>query len=168
VVSPGTALASLQSVDPIFADFWLPQKALAEVQPGQAVRMKTDIFPTASWEGTVSVVNTEVDLATRNVRVRATVPNADGRLKPGLFCRVTLYTGPPKKTVVVPINALLYDNAVTKLFVAEGDRAKERKVKIGLKYGEFIEILEGVKDKETVVTVGQNNLMEGVLLNVAR
>jgi multidrug efflux pump subunit AcrA (membrane-fusion protein) len=81
---------------------------------------------------------------------------------------VTLYTGPAKGTVVVPITALLYDSSSTKLFVAEGDRAKERKVRVGRKYGEFMEIVEGLKAKEVVVTVGQNNLMEGVLLNVAR
>jgi multidrug efflux pump subunit AcrA (membrane-fusion protein) len=81
---------------------------------------------------------------------------------------VTLYTGPARDTVVVPITSLLYDNSTTKLFVTEGDRAKERKVRIGRKYGEFMEIVEGVKAKEIVVTVGQNNLMEGVLVNVAR
>jgi len=94
------------------------------------------------------------------------VENGDGRLKPGLFCRVTLYTGPPRDTVVVPINALLYDGTSTKLFVVEGDRAKERNVRIGRKYGEFMEIVEGLKAKEKVVTVGQNNLMEGALVHV--
>jgi multidrug efflux pump subunit AcrA (membrane-fusion protein) len=105
---------------------------------------------------------------TRSLQVEAVVANADGRLKPGLFCRVTLYTGPARGTVIVPITALLYDNSTTKLFVIEGDRAKERKVRTGRKYGEFMEIVEGAKDKEIVVTVGQNNLMEGVLVHVAR
>jgi multidrug efflux pump subunit AcrA (membrane-fusion protein) len=70
--------------------------------------------------------------------------------------------------VVVPITALLYDNSSTKLFVVDGVRAKERQVKIGQKYEEFMEITEGLKEGEIVVTVGQNNLMEGVLVNVAR
>jgi multidrug efflux pump subunit AcrA (membrane-fusion protein) len=63
---------------------------------------------------------------------------------------------------------LLYDNSSTKLFVVEGVRAKERQVKIGQKYEEFMEITEGLKENEIVVTAGQNNLMEGVLVNVAR
>ena len=96
------------------------------------------------------------------------MPNADERLKPGLFARVTLFIGPAGETIVVPITALLYDNAQARIFVVEENRAKERKVKIGRKYGEFMEITEGLKAKETVVTVGQNNLMEGVLVNVAR
>jgi multidrug efflux pump subunit AcrA (membrane-fusion protein) len=105
---------------------------------------------------------------TRSLQVEAVVANTDRSLKPGLFARATLYTGPARETVVAPITALLYDNSTTKLFVAEGDRAKERKVRIGRKYGEFMEIVEGLKAKEIVVTVGQNNLMEGVLVNVAR
>jgi multidrug efflux pump subunit AcrA (membrane-fusion protein) len=100
--------------------------------------------------------------------VEAQVVNQGGSLKPGFFTRVTLYTGPAKDTVVVPITALLYDNSTTKLFTVEGDRAKEKLVKIGRKYGEFMEIAEGLKAKEIVVIVGQNNLMEGVQVNVAR
>jgi RND family efflux transporter MFP subunit len=105
---------------------------------------------------------------TRSLQLEAVLTNADQSLKPGLFARVTLYTGPARGTVVAPITALLYDNSRTKLFVVQGDRAKEREVKIGQKYGEFMEITEGLKEGEIVVTVGQNNLMEGVLVNVAR
>jgi membrane fusion protein (multidrug efflux system) len=88
VVSSGTPIASLQSVDPIFVDFWMPQQSLAELRRGQRVHLHTDTFPGATWEGSISTVNTEVDPATRNVRVRATLPNADGRLLPGMFGKV--------------------------------------------------------------------------------
>ena len=91
-----------------------------------------------------------------------------GRLKPGFFARVTLFTGPAKERVVVPITALLYDATTTKLFVVEGEKAREKRVQPGRKYGEFMEILDGLKEKEIVVTVGQNNLMEGVPVHVAR
>ena len=75
VVSPGTPIASLQSVSPIHADFWLPQQALAELRAGQRARLRTDVFDGAKWEGEITTVNPEVDAATRNVRVRATFEN---------------------------------------------------------------------------------------------
>ena len=71
VVSPGTPIVSLQTVSPIYAEFQLPQQALADVKLGQKVTLKVDVFPGKSWEGTVTTINPEVDPATRNVRMRA-------------------------------------------------------------------------------------------------
>ena len=88
VLGAGAPVASLQSVTPIYVEFSLPQQALARLKVGQPVRMKTDTFPDSTWDGKVSTINTEVDIATRNVRVRATVPNDDGRLRPGMFANV--------------------------------------------------------------------------------
>jgi multidrug efflux pump subunit AcrA (membrane-fusion protein) len=96
------------------------------------------------------------------------VPNAGRLLKPGLFARATIYTGAQRKAVVAPLTALMYDNSTISLFVVEGNVAHARTVKTGNKYGEYIEIIEGLKEKEQVVTVGQNNLSEGVKVNVAR
>ena len=83
VVSPGTPIVSLQTVSPIYAEFQLPQQALAAVKLGQKVTLKVDVFPDSSWEGTITTINPEVDPATRNVRMRATVENPDGRLNSG-------------------------------------------------------------------------------------
>ena len=164
----GTFLVSIIRTDLLKLNFSVTEKDVASIRMDQDVLFTVDAYPGREFRGRVKTIYPNLEEKTRSLQAEAVVANADGRLKPGLFCRVTLYTGPPRNTVVVPINALLYDNSTTKLFVVEGDRAKERKVKIGRKYGEFIEIVEGTKDKEIVVTVGQNNLMEGVLVNVAR
>ena len=164
----GTFLVSIIRTDLLKLNFSVTEKDVASIRMDQDVLFTVDAYPGREFRGRVKTIYPNLEEKTRSLQVEAVAANADGRLKPGLFCRVTLYTGPPRNTVVVPINALLYDNSTTKLFVVEGDRAKERKVKIGRKYGEFIEIVEGTKDKEIVVTVGQNNLMEGVLVNVAR
>jgi membrane fusion protein (multidrug efflux system) len=100
--------------------------------------------------------------------VEAIASNRDRLLKPGLFTRVILYTAETRDMVVAPITAILYEADTMKVFVVEGDRAKERKVKLGNKYGELIEIAEGLKAGETIVTVGQNNIAEGVKVKVAR
>lgn len=164
----GTFLVSIIRTDLLKLSFSVSEKDVGSLRTGQDVSFAVDAFPGREFRGQVKTIYPSLEEKTRSLQVEAAVANTDRSLKPGLFARVTLYTGPARDTVVVPITALLYDNSATKLFVAEGDRAKERKVRIGRKYGEFMEIVEGLKAKETVVTVGQNNLMEGVLVNVAR
>src|SRR5438067_971607 len=88
VLGSGTPITSLQSIDPMYADFWFPQQALAELNVGMRARLHTDVFPRQVWEGQVETINPEVDVSTRNVRVRATFRNPDGRLKPGMFANV--------------------------------------------------------------------------------
>jgi RND family efflux transporter MFP subunit len=164
----GTFLVSIIRIDLLKLTFTVPEKDVGSLRAGQDVSFTVDAFPGRVFRGQVKTIYPHLEEKTRSLLVEAQVANHDGSLKPGFFARVTLYTGPAKSTVVVPITALLYDSATTKLFVAEGERAKERKVRVGRKYGEFMEIVEGLKADEMVVTVGQNNLMEGVLLNVAR
>ena len=164
----GTFLVSIIRADILKLSFTVTEKDVGSLREGQDVAFTVDAFPGREFHGQLKTIYPCLEEKTRSLLLEALVANADRSLKPGLFTRVTLYTGPTRGTVVAPITALLYDNSTTKLFVVEGDRAKERQVKIGRKYGEFMEITEGLKEKEVVVTVGQNNLMEGVLVNVAR
>ena len=164
----GMFLASVIRTDLLKLSFSVSEKDVGRLRMGQDVAFSVDAFPGREFRGQVKTIYPSLEEKTRSLQVEAVVANTDRSLKPGLFARVTLYTGPAQGTIVVPITALLYDNSATKLFVVEGDRAKERQIKIGRKYGEFMEITEGLKEKEIVVTVGQNNLMEGVLVNVAR
>jgi RND family efflux transporter MFP subunit len=167
-VRNGTFLISVIRTDLLKLSFSVTEKDVGRLREGQDVSFAVDAFPGREFRGQVKTIYPSLEEKTRSLQVEAVVTNADRSLKPGLFARVTLYTGSARSTVVTPITSILYDNSTTKLFVVEGDRAKERKVKIGRKYGEFMEITEGLKEKEIVVTVGQNNLMEGVLVNVAR
>ena len=164
----GTNLISIIRVDQLKLAFSVPEKDVGSLQEGQDILFTVDSFPGREFRGKVKTLYPNLDEKTRSLPVEAQVVNQDGKLKPGLFARVTLYTGPAKATVVVPVTAILYDSSITKLFAVEGDRVKEKLVKIGRKYGEFMEITEGLKANETVVTVGQNNLMEGVQVHVAR
>ena len=167
-VRNGSFLVSIIRTDLLKLVFSVSEKEVGALRLGQDVTFGVDAFPGQAFPGQVRMIHPSLEEKTRSLQVEALVPNADGRLKPGFFARVILYTAPARDTVVVPITALLYDSSTTKLFVAEGDRARERKVRLGRKYGEFMEILEGLKAEETVVTVGQNNLMEGALIHVAR
>jgi RND family efflux transporter MFP subunit len=164
----GTFLVSIIRTDLLKLTFTVSEKDVGSLREGQDVSFKVDAFPGREFRGQVKTIYPSLEEKTRSLQVEAVVSNQGQRLKPGLFARVTLFIGPARETVVAPITALLYDSANTKLFIVENGRAKERQVKLGRKYGEFMEITEGLKEKEVVVTVGQNNLMEGVLVDVAR
>jgi len=173
-VSPGdyvkdaTPLFDIIRIDPLKLNFTVPEKDVGKIKVGQDVSFKLDPIPDREFTGRVSIVYPSLEERTRTLQVEAIVPNRDRVLKPGLFARVTVYTGEQRDIIVVPLTSVLYEGAKTSLFVVEGERAREREVKIGKKYGELLEILEGLKEGERVVVVGQNNLAEGVKVNVAR
>jgi membrane fusion protein (multidrug efflux system) len=167
-VKNGSQLLWIVKSDPIKLSFTVPEKEVGKLKTGQDVMFKVDSFPDKEFTGRLSTIYPSLEERTRTLQVEALVPNHDAKLKPGLFAKVTLYTGQSKDLVVVPITAVIYEDSRVKVFIAEGDRAKEKPVKIGSKYGEYLEILEGLQKGETVVVVGQNNLAEGVKINVAR
>jgi membrane fusion protein, multidrug efflux system len=164
----GTFLVSIIRTDMLKLSFTITERDVGNLRLGQEVAFTVDAFPGREFRGLLKTIYPSLEEKTRSLQLEAVLTNADQSLKPGLFARVMLYTGLARGTVVVPITALLYDNSRTKLFVVEGDRARERQVKIGQKYEEFMEITDGLKEGEIVVIAGQNNLMEGVLVNVAR
>ena len=167
-VRNGSQLLWIVKVDPIKLSFTVPEKEVGKLKEGQDVMFTVDSFPGKEFTGRLRTIYPSLEEKTRTLQVEAIVPNHDGRLKPGLFAKVILYTAEVREIVVVPITAVLYEDSRIKVFVAEGDRAKEKSVKIGSKYGEYLEIIEGLQKGETVVVVGQNNLAEGVKINVAR
>lgn len=167
-VKSGMPLFAVIHTDTLKLDFTVTEQDAAKIKVGQDVGFQVDSAPGKEYRGRVSIIYPHLDEKTRTLMVEALVPNRDHSLKPGLFARVTLYLGGARETIVIPVNAILYDESRTKIFVVEGNQAQGREVKIGAKYGNMQEVLAGLKEKETVVTVGQNNLAEGVKVNVAR
>ncbi len=100
--------------------------------------------------------------------MEALIPNGQDELKPGLFAKVRLYTGQEQDMVLVPVTSLLYEGDKIRLYVVEGDTARERPVKLGNKYREFMEISSGLKAGEMVVVAGQQNLSEGAKVSVEK
>jgi RND family efflux transporter MFP subunit len=138
------------------------------VKPLQEVSLRVDAFPDKEFKGKVTTIFPSLEEKTRTLMVEALVPNPEESLKAGLFVKVILYTGPAKETVVIPITALLYEESKIKVFVEDEGRAKERPIVVGGKYGELMEIVEGLTEREKVVIAGQQNLSEGVKVHVAR
>ena len=133
-----------------------PQQALAEVRVGQKARLTTDTFGDRTWEGEISIVNPEVDVATRNVRIRATFPNPDGLLRPGMFAHVDVLTGGDTPRLSAPDSAIIDDGQRRIVLVAEGEgRFRPQLVKTGLRSRDHVEILSGLEAGDRVVTSGQ-------------
>jgi membrane fusion protein (multidrug efflux system) len=162
-------------VTPIYTEFSLPQQALAELKLGQRVRVQTDAFPGAHWDGEITTINPEVDVATRNVRVRATFPNPDGRLRPGMFANVDIVSSQQRQVLVMPATAALYAPYGDSVFVLEEKRdggkapttvARQKFVRLGERRGDFVEVLSGVAAGETVVSAGAFKLRNGVAVAV--
>ena len=171
VLSPGTVVASLQSVTPIYVEFSLPQQALANLKVGQRVRIQLDIFPGASWEGKVTVINPEVDVATRNVRLRATLNNPDGRLTPGMFASVEVLSDVQQQVTVIPATSVIYAPYGDSVFIVEAAKdpagkpstvAHQKFVRVGERRGDFIAIVSGLSPGETVVSSGAFKLRNGM------
>jgi membrane fusion protein (multidrug efflux system) len=167
-VKNGTNLFVIIQNNPLKLNFTVTEKDVGRLKKGQEAVFKVDTFPGREFKGNVSIIYPSLEERTRTLEVEALVPNKDGLLKPGTFAHVTLYTGAERDVVIVPVTALLYEGESVKIFIIEDGKAKERYLKIGNKYGEFMEITDGLQDGEQVVLSGQQNLAEGVKVNVAR
>lgn len=167
-VRNGTPLFSLIQIDPIKLNFTVPERDIGKLKKEQQVRFTLDSLPGKTFSGIVRTIYPNLEEKTRTLQVEAMVGNKDKLLKPGSFAKVTLFTGEARDSVLIPVTSLLYDDSKVKVFIVEGERARELYVKTGAKYGEMMEITEGLKGGEVLVVAGQQNLAEGIKLNVAR
>ncbi|NPC45510.1 efflux RND transporter periplasmic adaptor subunit [Corallococcus sp. AB032C] len=174
-VSPGNPIASLQSSTPALVEFQLPQQALAQVKQGQKVRLRVDVFPGESWEGDLTTINPEVELSSRNVRMRATVPNADGRLLPGMFASVEVLSDASEQVVAIPATAVLFAPYGDSVFtLSEGKDAagkaallaRQQFVRLGERRGDYVAVTAGLKPGQTVVSSGVFKLKNGMAVVV--
>jgi membrane fusion protein, multidrug efflux system len=175
-LTAGTAIVTLQALDPMLLDFYVPQQAFSQLKIGQAVEAAVDTYPGASFKGVVESINSKVDVASRNVQVRAAFRNEDKRLLPGMFATVHIDSGGPKTYITLPQAAITYNPYGDTVFVVEqsGPDAQgkahsvvqQRFVKLGATRGDQIAVLEGIKEGEVVVTAGQMKLRNGTAVNI--
>jgi len=108
-LNSGTTIVTLQQIDPVFIDFHLPQKNLADLKVGQKVMLKLDAFPDKAFEGEISAINPKVDSDTRNVMIEAKVANPDKLLTPGMFAEVAIDVGSKARYLTLPQTAVVYN-----------------------------------------------------------
>lgn len=172
-VSAGTTVVTLQSLNPIFIDFYLPQQALAQIHTGQTVAARVDTYEGQTFEGRITAINPKVDSSSRNVQVRAEFGNDDDRLVPGMYATVEVAVGSPDPLVTLPQTAVTanpYGDIVFLVEKAEGSSTglgvRQVFVKTGETRGDQIAIASGVKAGDQVVVAGQMKLHNGSQVNV--
>jgi len=170
-LTAGTTVVTLQALDPLFVDFYLPQQALADLKVGQAVALQVDTWPGETFNGKIAAINPQVDPASRNVQVRAELPNPDHRLLPGMFATLQIDTGTRQRFVTLPGTAVAYNPYGSTVYIVIGHgkgaagqpdlTAQQTFVTTGDTRGDQVAILKGVKPGDTVVTAGQIKLHNG-------
>jgi membrane fusion protein (multidrug efflux system) len=186
-LNPGDKIVTLQTIDPVYVDFNLPQKEVGNLAPGQAVTVQTDGFPGVRFPGKITAISPKVDTSTRNVVVEATIPNAKRQLLPGMFANVLVDVGEKKRYLTLPQTAITYNPYGSTVFVvvdaAEAARAakaasapapaaseglvvQQAFVTTGETRGDQVAILKGLKEGQQVVTSGQVKLKNGAPVKI--
>jgi membrane fusion protein, multidrug efflux system len=171
VLKEGDAIVSLQLIDPIFVNFSLPQQQLAQVKTGLIVQVTTDALPGQAVDGKITAINPQVDTATRNIQMQATVENPEERLRPGMFVNVAVVLPARKDVLAIPATAVLYAPYSDSVFVVEekkeekngqpGQVVRQKFVRLGEKKGDYVAIASGLEEGDTVVTTGVFKLRNG-------
>ena len=178
----GTAVVTLQQLDPIYADFYLPEQQLAILKAGAKVDLNADAYGDKTFVGKIIAIDPKVDPQSRNVQVRARFDNGDKKLVPGMYAKVSVERGAAEHLVTVPAAAVTYNPYGSTLYIVDGIKGNPDKdgvykddkgqpaqfgvhqtfVTTGQARGDQVAIVKGVNDGDVVVVSGQVKLRNGV------
>jgi membrane fusion protein (multidrug efflux system) len=166
----GTAIVTLQQLNPLYVDFYLPQQALSQLQVGQTVDVSIDAFPGQTFPAKISALDAVVDTTSRSLQVRATLPNDNLLLRPGMFASVKVDIGAPHDLITLPQTALTYNPYGTTVYTVQHQTGPNNKaaltaqqvfVTTGDTRGDQVAVLTGLQPGAEVVTAGQLKLRNG-------
>jgi membrane fusion protein (multidrug efflux system) len=171
----GDPLVPLQSLNPIYVNFGVPQQALAQVRVGRGVRITTENLNQVVLEGRVSAIDSVVDATTRNIQVQATLANPDGKLRPGMFVQTEMVLGEKQPVIALPASAISYAPYGDSVFVVadlKDDKGhtyrgvRQQFVKLGPARGDQTAVVSGVTPGDEVVTSGIFKLRNGAAVQI--
>ncbi|MCQ9156789.1 efflux RND transporter periplasmic adaptor subunit [Acidomonas methanolica] len=171
-LGPGTLVVTLQALDPIYTDFYVPQNKAAILHLGLPVDVTVDAFGGQHFAGDVTAITPQVNLQSRTILVRATLKNPDHTLLPGMFALVHLTYGAPRSFVTIPKTAVIFTTYGDTVWVVERGKdgkqmvAHQRAVTTGISRGDRIAIVAGLPVGTTVVSAGQTKLYENARVAV--
>jgi len=172
MIKSGDPLVSLQGLDRVYVDFSMPQQQIGDLKVGLPVKVTTDAIPDREFEGKLTAVNSVVDQVTRNVSLQATLDNADGKLRGGMFARVKVLLPEQHPVLFVPMTAVSSAPYGDSVFVIENKKdektgkeeltLRQQIIRTGEKRGDFVEVTEGLKEGDQVVSLGVFKLRNGM------
>jgi len=174
-LAAGTAIVPLQSLNPIYVNFSVPQQILGQVKAGHNVRISSDDLPGRGFTGRVNAIDSVVDQNTRNVQVQATLANPEGKLRPGMFVQVEVGVGAKRSVIPLPASAISYAPFGDSVFVVTDMKGpngqsyrgvRQQFVKVEGARGDQVAVISGLKPGDEVVTSGVFKLRNGVAVAV--
>jgi len=167
----GTVIVTLQALDPIFMDFFVPQQAVDQVKIGEQIAVKVDAYKDQTFAGEISAINPKVDASSRNVQVRATLKNADHRLLPGMYATVEIPTGAPENLITLPQTAISFSPYGDTVYIVDDKGAgadgkpqlvaRQSFITTGATRGDQVAVLKGIGEGDLIVTSGHLKLHNG-------
>ena len=173
-LTAGAAIVPLQSLDPIYVNFSVPQQEVGQLRSGVGVRVSAEGIA-RPFEGRITAVDSIVDEATRNVQAQATLPNREGRLRPGMFVQAEVLVGTSSAVVALPTSAIAYAPYGDSVFVVgdvKGPKGetyrgvRQQFVKLGGERGDQVAVVSGLQAGEEVVTSGVFKLRNGAAVHI--
>lgn len=165
-LAKGEAVVRLETLDPIYADFSLPQQELARVAVGQGVAVTVDAYPDQACPARVIAIAPRVNDATRTFDIRAELANPGERLRPGMFARIEVVLPATPRALVLPSTSVVHNPYGETVYVIEDGVAHQRFIRTGPQRGDLVQVTQGLKAGETVVTSGQVKLHHGSTVRI--
>ena len=176
MINAGQQVVLLQSLDPVYVDFALPQQHLQNLSTGLEARVRTDALSGREFVGKLTAINSAVDTVTRNLTLQATLENPDHALRPGMFIKIDIVLPEKHKSLVIPGSAISYAPYGDSVFVIEKQKdnktgkesqvLRQQFVRVGEARGDFVSITTGLKAGETVVGTGVFKLRNGMAVAI--
>jgi membrane fusion protein, multidrug efflux system len=174
-LSAGQAIVSLQALNPIYVNFGVPQQTAGQVPVGRALRVTKEDLPSAAYAGQVTAIDSVVNEATRNIQIQATLPNPEGKLRPGMFVQVEVSLGAGSSIIALPASAINYAPYGDSVFVITDLKdpsgktyrgVQQRFVKVEGAHGDQVAVISGINPGDEVVTSGVFKLRNGAAVQV--
>jgi membrane fusion protein (multidrug efflux system) len=165
-INAGDATFHITSRSPLLAYLYVPEREFARLVPGQRAEVRIDALAGLRLPARVQRISPVVDAATGTFRVTVEIPDPEGRLRPGMFARLSVIYEQREDALLVPRSALLDGDGGDAVFVVSNGTARRQQVRLGFSSGDRVEIIQGLADDDQVVVVGQNGLRDGASIRV--
>lgn len=166
-VTPGQDMVNLEGIDPMKADFQVPESVLSELKPGMTIVVRADSYPGQSFKGEVYAIDPKIDPVNRSVAARARLPNEKGLLKPGMFVRIGLVTRKTENALLVPEESLIPRGNQMFVYKVVDGKVAAQMVRTGSRREGKVEVTEGLTAGDVVITAGHMKVREGAPVNIA-